>query len=169
MSALAAELLRLEKGLARITMTSDEWMETPMRIHSRDTDSGGSPEFHPEFTRWLGSVCNCGRKRECAIGCRAELDGGKHLSDCDPGCPHQRMRLSNNRTDRHRLKRAFRQLRAIAPAEFDIVNLLVNRGLSPDQARARINEGREARAQQSYSPAEFIVLTIAGTSKLLSS
>jgi hypothetical protein len=169
LSALTAEVSRLEKGLARITMSSSEWMETPMRIHSKDTDAGGAPELAPEFVRWVGQVCSCSRKRVCATGCRASLDGGRHLSDCDPGCPHQSFRASQNHADRHRLKRALRQLRSIAPAEFDIVNLIVTRGLSPDQARARINESRAARAQASYSPFEFAILTIAGTAKLLAS
>lgn len=168
MSAVAVELTRLERGLARITMSTNEWLEVPQKLHSYETDAGGAPELHPELVRFIGQICSCGRQGVCAVGCRWSRDSSaKHLPDCDPGCPTERMHTSRHHPDRHRLKRALRQLRAIAPAEFDAVNLIVTRKLSPEAARQQINAGRNARSQPSYSPQDFLILMIAGTDKLI--
>ena len=154
MSALSGELLKLQRGLSRIVAQSSAVDEVPIRIHSREIDAGGAPEWHPEFLKYLEWSCNC--------------TGSAH----DPTCPAlrpTRYRASNHKMHRHRLQRALRQLRIIAPAECDIVTLIVKHGLTYEQARDRINEGRNRRSQKSYSHDEFLILTIAGCSKLIAS
>lgn len=133
--------------------------EVPLRIHTRDTDAGhglGGPAFSPEFERWLSSICMCGRPGD-----------PKALSPDDQrGCPVPHFRASDNHARPQRLKRALSKLRQVAPAEFDALNLMIVHHLTWDEARTKINDGRERRGQKPYSIMDFLVLTIAGTDKL---
>ena len=154
MSAITAEMAKLQKGITRIVAQSSANDEVPMRIHSRDIADDGSPAFHKDFLAYLEFTCRC-------------PESG-HLDGCGALRP-PRFRTSNHKMHRHRLQRALRQLRFIAPAECDIATLIVKHGLSYDQARVRINEERNRRSQPSYGHDEFFVLTIAACSKLIAS
>lgn len=162
MSALAGEVARLNKSLARMHENSHGGVavEAPYRIHGYGTDDGhglGGPPFDDSFVAYIGQLCFCGR----------------HRNEDDPddrGCSSISQRVFRP-SDRHghpqRLKRAFRKLRAIAPAEFDAIYLMAALGFSWHEARERINAERRTRGQREHSEGEFMVLTIAGTAKLV--
>jgi hypothetical protein len=70
-----------------------EWhSDIPMRIHSRETDRGGTPAYTHDFARWLT---------------RSDIpDAGSYRRN-----PESRMRVT----------RAFRALRKIAPREYEVL------------------------------------------------
>lgn len=172
MSPLADEFVRVTRTMAeRLSRQGQMVDETPIRIHSHETDAGhglGGPRFSAEFLRYIGAICDCNRPPQCAPGCRADRSNAmRHLDDCDKGCPHYKFRPAMTaKRNPLGLSRAFRQLRAAAPAEFDITYLVWSRGLAFIDARDQINTGRYARGQEAYTDHEITCLYIAGTSKV---
>ena len=161
-TALAAEVERINASLYRITRKGEFAQEVPLRIHTHDTDAGhglGGPAFSRAFTTWIGQICTCNRKKD-------------PYDPDDYGCsatPTRFLRGSDHRQHQQRLKRALRKLRAIAPAEHDALYLMLALGYSFDAARDKINEGRLRRLQPEYSNTDFMVLAVAGASKLIES
>jgi hypothetical protein len=66
-----------------------------------------------------------------------------------------------------RLKRALRQLRRLAPREYDALYLMLALGYTWHGAREKMNGDCLTRGQAEYSEADFLVLTISGSSLLL--
>lgn len=161
-AALAAEVERINASLYRITRKGEFVQEVPLRIHTRDTDDGhglGGPQFSRAFVSFVGQLCTCGRKKD-------PYDPDDH------GCsttPTRFLRGSDHKMHAQRLKRALRKLRAIAPAEHDALYLMLALGYSFDAARDKINDGRLRRLQPEYSETDFMVLAVAGASKLIES
>ena len=119
------------------------WDETPMKIHQRDFDSGGFPEWHPEFAKWLF--------HEPPV--REFYDGGYRHEDA-----------------RLRTTRAFRKLRRKAPREFDVLYLLVAK--RPPLGLVQIAEALNERAERlgkedRYQTEDVMVLAISGLDKTL--
>ena len=117
------------------------WGEIPIRIHQRDFAEGGTPEWHPEFAKWLYADPP---RRESY---------GKHD-------PDQRLRTT----------RAFRKLRRKVPREFDVLYLMVARkpplGLRAvaDALNERaIRHGKEDR----YTEDDVLMLAISGLDKMM--
>lgn len=164
---LVAETRRVNRDVNRILGQSTLGSEAPLRIHSRDTDAGGAPELHPQFLRWIGVVCTCGRPAQCAPGCRAERPD-EHTADCEPACPSEtaRFRSSDHKSRPNRLKRALRQLRRIDPKAHDAIYLLTVLGYSWHAALERLNADNARRGHPEYSEHDFLILTIAGGSLL---
>lgn len=73
--------------------------ETPSRIHSREVDQGGAPDWHPEFRRWID---------------RGAEEGGLNQSG-------RRLHAPRNPDQRLRTTRAFRKLRNKNPREFEVL------------------------------------------------
>lgn len=184
---LAHEMARLERS-ARYMLgdhgQDSESAEAPVRIHGREPDYGndyeqgrplevrertfghgtihrsatdqehdglGGPEFHSDFLRWLtdAGVCMC---------------EGDHRFPCHTVTA--RFRFSRNKAHPRRLRRAFRQLRDIDPVAYDVLWLLVARGLPFAAVTIRINDERYRRGQEPYSDADLTVFTISGFSIL---
>jgi hypothetical protein len=77
----------------------DDWLdEVPTRIHSGGLGQGGTPEWSPDFARWLG---------------------------VDYYGPKSDERWANNSEPRVRTKRAFRKLRKKAIREFEVCYRIV--------------------------------------------
>lgn len=117
------------------------WGEIPLRIHSRDIDGGGSPDWHPEFSRWL-----------FADPPRKEVLGGVLLD--------QRLRTT----------RAFRKLRRKAPREFDVLYLMVARK-PPLGLRAVAEALNERAIRKGlpdrYDEQGILILGISGLDKMM--
>lgn len=167
MTALAAETTRINRDLSRILAQSTLGSEVPLRIHSRETDSGGAPELHQAFVKFIGTICNCGRGSVCAPGCRAERFD-EHTADCEPACPKDNVRFhaSDHKSRPNRLKRALRQVRRIDPRAHDLLYLCLVLGYSWHDARAKMNESNTQRGKPEYSEPDFLILAIAGGSLL---
>jgi hypothetical protein len=155
------EVDRLNRDLAKMNRYHDgATSEAPYRLHDRGTDSGhglGGPPLSQPFIAYIGQLCTCGRKRD-------EDDPNDH--GCSPAGAVF-FRPSDRKSHPRRLKRALRKLRSIAPAEYDAVFLMTLRDFTWHEARERINAGRVLHRQHPYSEAEFVILTVAGTSKLV--
>lgn len=172
MSELSAEAAKINRDLSRILVQGNAETEAPLRLHSRDIDSGGAPEFHPAFLRWLDdrSVCRCGRPAKCAPGCRATRPD-EHLAACERACLRDDMRFrpSIHKASPNRLKRALRNVRRLNPKAYDLVYLVAGRGWSYEAATARINATNLARGEPEQTSAEFAVLWVSGASMLVGS
>jgi hypothetical protein len=149
----------------------EDWrLETPIRIHGFGVDDGhglGGPPFHPEFEHYLGPICFCGRKAQCAPGCRVSV-GGRHLTTCDPGCPTERVpKRSRNTDSRLRTTRAFRKLRRVAPREFDVLYLMCALDSSFEATQDALNQ-RALRLgkPERYGIAETLLLVVSGVDKV---
>lgn len=166
-AVLAAEIQRTNRDISRILAQSTLASEAPIRIHSRDTDSGGAPEFHHTFVRWVGSICTCGKPAQCAPGCRADRPD-EHTADCEPACPsdNARFHASDHKSRPNRLKRALRQLRRIDPKAHDAIYMILVLGYSWHDALARLNSDNVSRGNEEYSEADFLALTLSGGSLL---
>jgi hypothetical protein len=168
---LAAEGERIARELSWLMRRQTLAAEVPIRIHSRDTDAGGSPELHHQFTRWIGAICICGRAAVCASGCRFWKDKGLgHLADCEPACRlDSRFFSPDHKNHPSRLKRALRQVRRLNPKAYDLVYLIVALSYSWDDAMARLNADHLSRGQVELTEAEYAVLWVSGASLLTSS
>lgn len=167
MRELAAEADRLNQRIERVRWGERQQFvsEVPLRLHERGPDLGhglGGPAFHPRFEAWLrdAGVCFCDATWP---------DGAPRNHACDRRFKDRPAGFRGSRFENHprRLKRALRQLRLIAPAEFDAIYLMIARNQSWPQAMERINSGRFTRGHEPYSASEFMVLTIAGFDKLV--
>ena len=148
-----------------------DWdMEVPLKLHAYGVDDGhglGGPPLSPEFERYLGPICFCGRKPVCAPGCRTGR-GGQHLPTCDRGCPSEFVvKKTRNHDARLRTTRAFRKLRKVAPREFDALYLMCALGSSFEATRDALNQ-RAIRLDkpERYSPADLTLLIVSGVDKV---
>ncbi len=137
----------------------EDWgLEIPVRIHSYGTDDGhglGGPPFNPEFERWLGQICFCGRKYNDLTG--------------EAGCPSMDVQITKNKhtESRQRTTRAFRKLRKIAPREFDALYLMCALRVSFEDTLISLNE-RAIRLDkpERYTPSDLMVLVVSGVDKV---
>lgn len=163
-SELAAEAKRLNQSLWRMLWRGGSYAsEAPLRIHSRDLDSGGAPALHPQFIAWLTDAGSCFCEPR-------EVDGYmifRHTCDRRFAETPARFRRSRNVSHARRLNRALRQLRLISPAEHNIVRLMLVHGRSWDHAMGDVNDSRLRRGEDAYTVEEFMVLAIAGFSVLV--
>ena len=171
-AVLVVEAARINKQLGQALRQSTVTGEAPLRLHSREIDSGGAPELHPAFLRWLDnrSVCTCGRAAVCAPGCRFDRDRALgHLSACEPACVKGdgHFRPSINKASPTRLKRALRQVRRLNPKAYDLVYLIVALGYAWHDATAKLNADHLSRGQMPRSEAEFGILWVSGASMLV--
>lgn len=165
---LVAEANRLSRDLTRIMTQAPAIEEVPLDIHCRDIDGGGAPEFHHEFVRYVGPICNCGRAAICAPNCHFMKDKVLgHLDICEPACRDDtRFHASKHRNTPTRMKRALRQVRRLNPKAYDFLYLVVALHYTFEQAAAKINADNVIRGQRELSPAEFAVLWVSGASML---
>lgn len=189
MSLMEAEVRRVSRRVGLMARSGDYVAEAPARIHGRAVDSGndylgpgaplrlhppnrenglqprsdlagqhdtlGAPVFDPRFEAWLkaGGVCMCEPHVE---------DGEIIHRGCNQDERANRLRRSANHNDPRRMKRALRKLRAVSPASFPLVWLLLVRGNTYAQATAAINTERHARGLEPHTETDFAVLVIAG-------
>jgi hypothetical protein len=156
-TTLGGEIKWLNREMGRVMAQSTLRGEVPVRIHSRETDGGGSPEWHPAFERWIdaGEACD-------VLTCR-------ELRHTHPERSQARFREPDLKMHPQRLKRALRQLRRLAPREYDALYLMVALGYTWEDARSKINADNLTRGKDEYSEAEFLILTVSGSSLLLAS
>lgn len=145
MDLLRSEVARLNKHIPYITTQSSLGQECPIRIHSRETDSGGAPEWHPAFARWID----------------AERDETPRSAT--------RFYEPDHKMNTARLKRALRQVRKLAPREYDALYLMIALKYTWHDARTKMNEDNLRRNQPEYSEADFLIITVSGASLLLAS
>jgi hypothetical protein len=156
---LTAEMTHLRRE-SRYMLTSGTSVasEAPLDIHVRAVDSGGAPEWHPDFERWLIDVGVC----FCAPPTRD--DPRPHRYPCV--FVEAKLRPPTNHAHKRRLMRAFRQLRDIDPTAYDIVWLLVGRHMKWPDVMAKINDSRLTRGQEPFEEYEMSVFAISGMSLL---
>lgn len=154
-TTLPQEVRYLNREMGRVLAQSSLAAEAPTRIHSRETDAGGAPEWHISFERWIaaGEACEI---ETCA--------NRSHRSQ-----PSSRFHEPDRRLHPQRLKRAMRQLRRLAPREYDALYLMIALGYTWHDARTKMNEDNLNRGNPEYSEAEFLILTVSGSSLLLAS
>lgn len=172
MNELAAEAARIDKDLSRILGQTSVEAETPLRLHVREVDSGGAPDFHPAFLRFLGNltVCHCGRPAQCAPGCRSTRFD-EHLPACEPACPTESARFhkSDHKSRPDRLKRALRQVRRLNPKAYDLLYLVLGLHWTYEAAMVKINDSNLRRGDPEHTEADFAVLWVSGASMLAAS
>jgi hypothetical protein len=162
MNDLAAEGKRLNESLWRMLWkggTSAE--EIPIRIHDHGTDAGhglGGPPLHPKFIAYLKSAgaCFCDE---------FDVDGNPRPHVCDRRFEETgaRFRESQKQSHPHRLKRALRQVKLVAPYDqYHLVYLMVSRGRTMDEAAEQINTVRVTRGGEPYSTQDIVIMMIAG-------
>lgn len=156
---------KLEHTSNQIWFYRESWNdEVPLRIHGFGVDEGhglGGPPLHPEFEKWLGPICFCGR--------RPELDkSGQPIKGT--GCPSMKSLERSNprkyRSDaRLRTTRAFRKLRKVAPREFDALYLMTAHHASFETALASLNDRAFRLGKPSYQPHDLVLLLVSGVDK----
>jgi len=160
---LAAEMKHIERDMRYMLGSGGQYgieTEYPLRVHARDFDSGGAPEWHASFERFLleSGVCFCPEPT------RDDPRGHRYP------CSNVKARLRNPTNHAHprRLKRAFRQLRDLNPAAYDVMWLLIGRHMPWVDVCAKINDERERRGQNRHEDHEMTVLYISGAAMLWS-
>lgn len=168
---LVTEAERLSGDLWRAMVRAPLAGETPMRIHSKDTDAGGAPELHPAFLKYLGPVCRCGRAAICAPTCHFLKDRVLgHLPECEPACrDDNRFHPSRMQPSPTRMTRALRTVRRLNPKAYDFLFLVVARHYTFEQAAAKINDDNARRGQPELSLAQFAVIWVSGAGLLAAS
>ncbi len=165
---LVAEGQRINRELHYVLRQGSVAAEVPMRLHSRETDAGGAPEFHPAFIRYLGNatVCNCGRPAACAPNCHFARDRVLgHLDACEPACGGDtRFYKSRHKGSPTRLKRALNQVRRLNPKAYDFCYLVLALGFTFEDAADKINSDRLGRGMAEMSHADFAVVWVSGAS-----
>jgi hypothetical protein len=166
-SELDDEVSRLALDLRKMLWKGDYAGEAPMAIHERATDSGhglGGPAFHPRFLSYLrdAGVCMCEPEWP---------DGTPRPHACDRRfAGSAKFREPRRETHPRRLKRAFRQLRLLAPFDqYHIVFLVIARGRPFPDALAQVNEARLARGDEALTQQDGAVMLVAGTDLLAAS
>lgn len=170
MNEMDAEVARLNEHLRRMMWHGRLSVEVPLRLHEHGVDQGhglGGPPLSAQLISFLrdAGVCFC-EPIEVMEGKTAYMQM-RHTCDRRFRDAPARFRAANPQSHPRRLKRALRQLRLMAPVEFDIVYLMVARGMAWQDVRERINTGRAASGQEELSVEDFMVLMIAGASKLI--
>lgn len=134
-----------------ILETTAKWMvdfrdywhdELPTQIHSGSYGEGGTPEWHPDFNRWLGIDYNGRRSDE---------------------------RWQKNPEERVRTTRAFRKLRKKAVREYEVCYRIIILGEPIEGTCTWLNE-RAIRNQKEdrYGTLETMLLLISGVQKMVS-
>jgi hypothetical protein len=141
-TTLPQEIKWLNREMNRVLAQSTPSAETPIRIHSRDTDAGGAPEWHTSFERWIDAKRDMTKRQD-------------------------RFYESDQKTHPQRLKRSLRQLRRLAPREYDAIYLMVALGYTWHRAMSKINDDNLTRGKAEYTEGEFLILTVSGSSLLL--
>lgn len=167
MSEIEDEVRRLARDLGRMLWHDGYADEVPMAIHERGTDAGhglGGPAFHPRFLSWLrdAGVCVCPETKP---------DGTPAPHTCDRRFEGT-ARFRDPRRESHprRLKRAFRQLRLLAPYDqYHLVFLVVARGRAFPAAVEQVNAARVARGEAPMTQQEAALVLVAGTDLLAAS
>lgn len=143
--------------------------EVPTRLHSRDTDAGGGPAFHPAFLRYIDQgVCRCGRAAICVANCRFLKDKVLgHLPECEPACRDDgRFHASRRQNSPTRMTRALRTLRRLNPKAYDLCFLIVARHYTFEQAIEKLNDSNRTRGLAEMTPAQYAVIWVSGASLL---
>lgn len=167
MSEIEDEVARLGQDLWRMLARGGDYTsEVPFAIHERGTDSGhglGGPAFHPRFIAYLrdSGACLCEETKP---------DGTPLPHYCDRRFEGMaRMRAPKRETHPRRLKRAFRQLRLLAPYDqYHLCYLSIARGRSFPQAVDQVNAARLARGEDVLTRQEAAIMLVAGTDLLCS-
>lgn len=169
-ATLVAESRRVNRDLDRVLSQGSLADEVPLRLHSRETDGGGAPEFHEAFVRWIGTICHCGRAAQCAPGCRAERYD-EHTAACEPACPTEgsRFRASDHKSRPQRLKKALRQVRRIDPRAHDLLYIRLVLGYTFHGALEKLNTDNLSRGKSEMTEADFVIASIAAGSLLAAS
>lgn len=144
-TTLPQEVRWINREMNRVLAQSTLDDEVPMRIHCRETDAGGAPEWHPTFERWIDAE---------------RIDTPRTAA---------RFYEPDRKLHPQRLKRALRQVRKLAPREYDVLYLMIALKYTWDDARVKLNEDNLRRGQPEYSEAEFLILAVSGSSLLLAS
>ncbi len=166
MSAVEDEARRISGDLWRMLGRGSYAGEVPYSIHERGTDSGhglGGPAFHPRFLAYLkdAGVCLCPETKP---------DGTPQPHFCDRRFEGSARFVEPRRqTHPRRLKRAFRQLRLLAPYdEYHIVYLIVARGRTLAQAAEQVSGARLARGEDALTTEDAALMWICGADLLSS-
>lgn len=134
-----------------IDQISRDWAgEVPLRLHGRDTDDGGNPDFHPAFVSYIGYL-------QCAV------------PSC-PSCRRERSKLHNraNRDGRSRATKALRKVRRVSPKEYDAVYSVCVLGFSIPETAARFNRNNELKGYpERYTDAGVTILVLSGIDKVI--
>jgi len=138
----AAALLAYQRWLRDLAYAWRE--ETPLRIHSREYDWGGAPEWHPEFARWIERL-------------DVERPGRERVE-----------RYGENSHARLRATRAFRKLRRKHPREFDVLYAVCILGMPLERVARSMTERAILHGKpERYTRRDIQVLTIAGLDKVM--
>jgi hypothetical protein len=116
-----------------------DWIgEVPERIHSREVDAGGAPQWHPDFENWI---------------CSAERT-----------IPETRLRSSDHKI---RTTRAIRRLRRESVREFEVLYRTMVLG-EPVRDTARWLSERAERNNKTdrYTVEDVLVMVVAGVDKV---
>jgi hypothetical protein len=120
--------------------------EAPVRIHSRDIDKGGAPEWHPAFMRYIDRGVE-----EHGIG-----DNGR--------------RLPPRRNPDHRLRttRAFRKLRKKNAREYEVLYRTSIQRIPVEETIQWLNERaiRNAKSER-YTLIDVQILLLSAVDKVL--
>ena len=165
MTEMEAEVARLSEHLWRMLNRGGDYVsEVPYAIHERGTDSGhglGGPAFHPRFIAYLrdSGACFCPETKP---------DGTPQPHYCDRRFEGTaRFREPKRETHPRRLKRAFRQLRLLAPYDqYHLAFLTVCRSRSFSEALVQVNASRLSRGEVELSQRDAAVMLVAGISLL---
>lgn len=161
MTAIEAEFTRISRDLSLMigmhpAQTTLE-REAPLRLHSRDIDAGGSPEFSSALWSWL---------RDSGICVDCEIDEAGVVNHyCDQRIRRPAIR-SDHRKHSHRLRRALRQLSRACQDEFNVVWLLIAREMPWPNMVAEINGSRHDKGETPLTETDLTILAISGLSKL---
>lgn len=161
MSEIETEIDRLSQNLWRMLARGGDYVsEVPYAIHERGTDIGhglGGPAFHPRFLAYLkdAGVCLCPETKP---------DGTPQPHFCDRRFEGQaKFREARKESHPRRLKRAFRQLRLLAPYDqYHICYLIVARQCSFPQALDQVNSARLARGENPLSLEDGALVVVTG-------
>lgn len=120
----------------------EDWHgEAPMRLHGRDTARDGSPEWHPDFSRWVE---------------REDFEGNR------------KMNPKRVRDQRIRTTRAFRKLRKKAPREFDVLYCIVVHRMTLQELSEAMNvRAIRINKPERYSPTSVLILTVSAVDKMM--
>ena len=135
-----------------------DWIgEVPMRIHKKDHDGMGSPEFSDEFVGYIGEL-TC-KVDTCMICVDRKAAPKQYLTS-------EAYRLQHRAQARNRTTKAIRRLRRIAPLEFDVLYLIVMHGLSVSQVAEKLTERSRTRGlDETFDVPSVLILVVSGVEK----
>jgi hypothetical protein len=133
----------LQSTLADLRLFASYWNEEiPLRIHARDVSEGGTPEWHPDFAKWLG-IDYYGKKSD--------------------------QRWREHPEPRVKTTRAFRKLRKASPREFEVVYRTAILGIPFAETVRWLNERAERNQKPDrYTEEDALMLLVCGTDKIAS-